>query len=213
MRGWTTADLTGRTFGRWAVLERAPRVPKQGEAWRCRCACGTERVITAATLLHGRSRSCGCVTREILREKRPWQRRDLRGQVVGELRVLRPGPNIPARTGNPPGGHTAWYCECACGRVVLIPTGLLTHRRPTTHCGCRHLKPALEPAQPATAPAPAPAPTPAPAAALDPPERITTGQQWLDRFHDENSPLGRVSRPEPEDDSGGVLHDFDPFDF
>jgi hypothetical protein len=205
---YTTADLTSRTFGRWFVLERAPRVPRQGEAWRCRCACGTERVIGASHLLHGKTRSCGCLARDIARRKRPRQRRDLRGHIVGELRVLRPGPNIPARSGTTRSrhGHTAWFCECACGRVVLVTTDMLTRARGrrTTHCGCRHLKPAPEPPPVATA---APAPVVA--------ERTTTAQQALNRLHDEHSPLGRVrvvSRPADEDEEmRGVIHDADPW--
>ena len=121
--------------------------------------------------------------------------------------MLRPGPNIPARSGTTRSrhGHTAWFCECACGRVVLITTDMLTRApgKRTTHCGCRHQKPALEPSVAATAPAPTVA------------ENITTAQQALTRFHDEHSSLGRVRRicrPVDEDDQpGGVLHDADPW--
>jgi hypothetical protein len=55
----------------------------------------------------------------------------------------------------------------------------------------------------------------APPLAADVPERITTAQQALDRFHDEASPLGQVRRiyvPVSEDEeTGGVLIDWDPF--
>jgi hypothetical protein len=49
------------------------------------------------------------------------------------------------------------------------------------------------------------------------PERITTAQQALDRFHDEHSPLGRVRRVcWPVDDSddgvGRATIDKDPYD-
>jgi hypothetical protein len=45
------------------------------------------------------------------------------------------------------------------------------------------------------------------------PDRTTTAQQALDRFHDERmGKVRRVSWPVDEDDqAGGVLHDFDPF--
>jgi hypothetical protein len=43
-------------------------------------------------------------------------------------------------------------------------------------------------------------------------ERVTGSHEALDRFHDEHSPLGRVSRSRfVEDGVGAVLHDFDPF--
>lgn len=63
-------DLTGRTFGRLTVLaragstDRAPRRP----LWRCRCRCGVELVVLAASLLAGRTRSCGCLRAEMARE-------------------------------------------------------------------------------------------------------------------------------------------------
>ena len=130
-------------------------------------------------------------------------RRDLSGQQIGDLRVLRPGPNIPARTGNPPSGHVAWYCQCACGRVVLVTRDSLTQQQPpTSHCGCRYLKPAVE-----LPPVAADAPPPLVA------ERVMTAQQALDRFHDAHSPLGsvrRVSWP-VDDDEGRVLKDKDPW--
>jgi hypothetical protein len=198
MRGWTTRDLAGRTFGRWLVLERAPRELGRYEAWRCRCGCGTERTVDAGKLLHGRSKSCGCVAREIARRTRPRRRRDLRGQIIGELTVLRPGPSIPTRSGD---FRTAWFCKCACGREVLLRTDDLTRRHKTTHCGCRHLRPAEEPESVTEAPA---------TIATD---RTTSAQRALNRFHDEHAPLGavrRVSWP-ADDDDGGTLHDFDPW--
>lgn len=58
-------DLAGRTFGRLAVLGRAPpeRIvsnPKKAAWWRCHCACGTERVFRGDNLRSGSTVSCGC---------------------------------------------------------------------------------------------------------------------------------------------------------
>ena len=62
-------DLTGRKFGRWTVLERAePKHNKKGcveGRWRCRCDCGVERIVLQASLVSGKSKSCGCLNREI----------------------------------------------------------------------------------------------------------------------------------------------------
>jgi len=57
-------DLTGQTVGRWAVLARAENSPAGGTRWRCRCACGVERVINGIVLRDGRSQSCGCLKLE-----------------------------------------------------------------------------------------------------------------------------------------------------
>lgn len=51
-------DLTGQTFGRWAVLEFHSNAKGRGTRWLCRCECGTERPIYANNLKRGRSRGC-----------------------------------------------------------------------------------------------------------------------------------------------------------
>jgi len=57
-------DLTGRTFGRLLVLERAPsRRSPSGSVkayWVCRCECGTLRTIPSGNLSSGNSVGCGC---------------------------------------------------------------------------------------------------------------------------------------------------------
>lgn len=59
-------DLTGQTFGRWTVLERAENEYTSGGnpkvMWKCKCSCenGTVKNIPAGSLLNGNSKSCGC---------------------------------------------------------------------------------------------------------------------------------------------------------
>ena len=55
-------DLTGKTFGRWSVLELAPRTYQT--MWRCVCVCCTERAVSGANLTSGHSTSCGCLREE-----------------------------------------------------------------------------------------------------------------------------------------------------
>lgn len=55
----TWIDLTGKTFGRWTVVEFL------GQAkWLCRCSCGAEKAVGGANLRRGISTSCGCFMRE-----------------------------------------------------------------------------------------------------------------------------------------------------
>lgn len=60
-------DLSGRKYGRWTVIKRAENKHRK-TAYLCRCDCGTERVVTADTLLNGRSLSCGCMQKETVIE-------------------------------------------------------------------------------------------------------------------------------------------------
>jgi hypothetical protein len=66
-----TPDLTGQVFGLWNVIARRGSKPYGGSAWLCRCACGTERIVSGASLTHktDRSHSCGCAGTKRLIER------------------------------------------------------------------------------------------------------------------------------------------------
>lgn len=59
----TAFDLTGRTFGFWTVIKRAPAPPGSGSDeqhtfWLCRCACGHINTVRGTYLTTGRSTHC-----------------------------------------------------------------------------------------------------------------------------------------------------------
>lgn len=55
----TLIDISGRRFGWWTVVERAPN--RYGKAYyKCRCRCGFEKEVGSQQLRQGRSNSCGC---------------------------------------------------------------------------------------------------------------------------------------------------------
>ena len=58
-------DLTGKRFGRLTVLEFVELDYNGAARWRCRCDCGTVFVASAANLVHGHTKSCGCYRSEI----------------------------------------------------------------------------------------------------------------------------------------------------
>lgn len=61
-------DLANKRIGRWTVHSIVEKSPPK---WRCVCDCGTERIILSRNLLAKArpSRSCGCLNREVAREK------------------------------------------------------------------------------------------------------------------------------------------------
>jgi len=65
----TTISI-GQRFTRWEVVAKAESKPgyKPGQGaihrWLCRCDCGTERAVLAASLTAGKSQSCGCLRSE-----------------------------------------------------------------------------------------------------------------------------------------------------
>lgn len=61
-------DITGQTFGRLKVI--APIGRKNGGInWLCFCECGTECEVVLGHLINGRSKSCGCLSRELARDR------------------------------------------------------------------------------------------------------------------------------------------------
>jgi len=56
-------DLRGRQFGRWSVIRCAGRTKQRSLTWLCRCSCGTEKIVSGASLRAGTTKSCGCTNR------------------------------------------------------------------------------------------------------------------------------------------------------
>ena len=62
-------ELAGQESGLLLVLYECGRA-KDGEVlWKCRCTCGNERVVSSGNLKNQRTQSCGCLKREIVRER------------------------------------------------------------------------------------------------------------------------------------------------
>lgn len=109
-------NLTGQTFGRWTVqYEAEPKYNKRGyiiRRWHCQCNCSdaTEKDIAESELTNGRSKSCGCLQREIT-SKRMDKKRDLTGQTFGRWLVLERGEDHIAPNGK---REKTWHCRCNC---------------------------------------------------------------------------------------------------
>ena len=61
-------DLTGKKFGRLTPIERVSPCSMSSVFnvwWRCKCECGQVVSITASSLRSGKTRSCGCLRREV----------------------------------------------------------------------------------------------------------------------------------------------------
>lgn len=115
-------DLTGMRFGSLTALERGPN--KRGRtAWRCRCDCGKEKLVTTQDLRRGSVKSCGCMA-----HSSPGYR-DLAGRRIGYLTVLCKTEKRDYK------GSVLWKCRCDCGNVVLYSEDALVHSR-TVSCGC-----------------------------------------------------------------------------
>lgn len=61
-------DLIGQRFGKLTVVE-LDGIRNQNCYWRCKCDCGGEKVVLGAQLTSGKTRSCGCLLKEVTAER------------------------------------------------------------------------------------------------------------------------------------------------
>ncbi len=58
-------DLTGKRFGRQIAISVAGKNKYGNFYWLCKCDCGNEHIVPSGKLLQGKSKSCGCLAKEI----------------------------------------------------------------------------------------------------------------------------------------------------
>lgn len=64
-RPYSRLDISGVRIGSWTVGEAVKLYrgrPSCQYFYRCRCDCGTERLVSGIALMNGKSLSCGCRT-------------------------------------------------------------------------------------------------------------------------------------------------------
>lgn len=64
------ADISGQQFAMLHV-ERFAYSLNGSRYWECRCSCGGVATVRGKDLVHGNTKSCGCLNWELLRPERP----------------------------------------------------------------------------------------------------------------------------------------------
>jgi len=124
-------DLTGQKFNKLTVIKMAPRTAGKKILWVCECDCAnkTHVLVNRSNLIRNLQKSCGCL--------RKTQNELLAGKTFGKLLVL----NINTKTKKDAMGSTFWDCKCECGKIISLPTYLLTRSyNSRTCCGCESLE-------------------------------------------------------------------------
>ena len=71
--GRNPVDIQGQRFGRLVALECLGVIPYYSDhhaKWKCRCDCGNEVIVKGGDLRKGRTRSCGGLRRDVLKNRR-----------------------------------------------------------------------------------------------------------------------------------------------
>lgn len=119
-------NLTEQRFGRLTVLYRAPNRGKK-VCWHCRCDCGNEKDIPAASLRSGKSQSCGCLRIERVKQA-------LHQRIIHEINVGERYGHLVVTSVN---GDNTVTCLCDCGNTTTVRRDHL-YTNNTTNCGCRN---------------------------------------------------------------------------
>jgi hypothetical protein len=58
-------NLKDQRFGRLVVLRATSERRRRGIVWLCQCDCGEKTRVLSSELVQGKTRSCGCLAREL----------------------------------------------------------------------------------------------------------------------------------------------------
>lgn len=131
----TKKNLVGQKYNRLTVLEQDMEkyAEKHEVFWKCQCDCGNFKSVRTYDLTHGKTKSCGCLRNEKVREAIG---NKLEGQQFGKLTVLKQVDSILEDSGQL---RTAWLCRCDCGEEVIVKT-INLKSGDTKSCGCWNLE-------------------------------------------------------------------------
>jgi len=118
-------DIVGQTFGRLTVISLLPKIEGKGRKWLCLCSCGNYTKVETCSLSGGKTRSCGCLSKEVA-YKRSFI--DLTGKTFGKWTVKSlSGKNIH--------NGAVWKCVCECGKEKDVSSNCLIQGH-SRSCGC-----------------------------------------------------------------------------
>lgn len=115
--------MIGEKYGRLVIIKLINRI-KGSLRVRCLCDCGNCTEVYYSNLKKGKTKSCGCLRKEIYEKNK----RIFKGSVFGKLEVV-------GVVGQNRSGKLLWKCKCVCGnKSVVCATHLLSGH--TKSCGC-----------------------------------------------------------------------------
>lgn len=121
-------DLTGKHFGQLTVLNHTDYRNKR-HYWLCQCSCGVKKEVAGRHLREGVIKSCGCLSKELTRERYARKRAELIGKKFGHLTIIE---DMGYRSSE---HQSLSKCICDCGRQVIVSNGNLKNGT-TRSCGC-----------------------------------------------------------------------------
>ena len=124
-----TTSLVGKTFGKLTVLNRdlSKEIGHGKESyWICQCKCGNQISVLGKSLISGKTKSCGCLRKELLTIKNAL---DLTNQKFGKVTAIKNTKQLDEH-------HSyIWECKCDCGQIFYASAERLQAGH-INSCGC-----------------------------------------------------------------------------
>lgn len=127
-------DLIGKTYEKLTVIKRDEDYRKNNNLknhktyWLCQCQCGNLTTVDSYRLVHGLTKSCGCLQKEIVSKS---NEKDLTGMTFSYLYVLEQD-----KTRSHKKKESYYYiCKCRCGTIKSIRGSSLMDGT-IQSCGC-----------------------------------------------------------------------------
>lgn len=76
-------DLTGNRYGRLTVLGLDHKNKRGEDVWRCKCYCGSVKTYLGTAFKYGKTKSCGCLHKEVISGTNNYQARRMMAENDG----------------------------------------------------------------------------------------------------------------------------------
>lgn len=126
-------DMRGLKIGKLTIISKTNEKTSHGNIkWLCKCDCGNETKVSQGHLHSGKTKSCGCSTKESVSKTgskyggRNFE--DLTGEVFGWLKVINRIYDIKK--------YPTYECECLLCGNTKISKGKLLKNGKVKSCGC-----------------------------------------------------------------------------
>ena len=121
-------EMVGQRFGRLMVTAMSEERKNGRILWKCACDCGNTVLTSKTSLKEGKTLSCGCLQKDIMKEQGRKSALDLTGQRFGKLTAIRPTEERRRK-------FVVWECKCDCGNTAYVTSKNLKTGK-TRSCGC-----------------------------------------------------------------------------
>ncbi len=116
-------EILNKKFNKLTIIEIHNEYKNDKRLISCRCDCGNIKKTRIDSVIHGVTKSCGCIRRS-----------NLVNQQIGYLKAIR-------YIGEDRNKNSIWEFQCICGKFIERQANQIKAKNRALHCGCKYLGP------------------------------------------------------------------------